>query len=245
MQFVSSDFHDQLVRGLTHRMNNILSLFHGYLGLLTDDRKLDPVLREGLNRIREGAHAATELIERTNAVSRPASRVPREICLAEFLRQLGPTIELLRSPDIQLVTECPADLPCVRGDASRIKLAIVELVRNACEAAKSRVLIRVTASEQPLQRDLFEGDTATPAEQWVKVEVIDDGPGIPAAEARRIFEPFFSTKNKQERTGLGLAVALGCVQQFGGTLQHRSRGRETAFEMTLPACMPQHLSAVA
>ena len=46
MQILTSDFQDQLVRGLSHRMNNILSLFHGYLGLLMDDQKLDPVARQ-------------------------------------------------------------------------------------------------------------------------------------------------------------------------------------------------------
>jgi signal transduction histidine kinase len=226
-------------------MNNILSLFHGYLGLLTDDRKLDPFLREGLNRIREGAHEATELIERTNAISRPASRSLRELSLPAFFRQLGPTIETLRTPNVQIAIEYPADLPHVRVDPSRMKLAIIELVRNACEAARSRVLIRVTASEQAIQAELFPSETPTTAEQWAKVEVIDDGPGIPAAEARRIFEPFFSTKTDQQGMGLGLAVALGCTQQFGGTLQHRRRDGETSFEMTLPACTPLQFKAVA
>lgn len=226
-------------------MNNILSLFHGYLGLLTDDRKLDPFLREGLNRIREGAHEATELIERTNAISRPASRNLRELSLPDFFRQLGPTFETLRTPNVQIAIEYPADLPNVRVDPSRMKIAIIELVRNACEAATSRVLIRVTASEQAIQAELFPSETTTMAEQWVKMEVIDDGPGIPAAEARRIFEPFFSTKKEQPSAGLGLAVALGCTQQFGGTLQHQRRKGETSFEMTLPACAPLQLRAVA
>jgi signal transduction histidine kinase len=245
MQSESSDFHDQLVRGLAHRMNNILSLFHGYLGLLTDDRKLDPVLREGLNRIREGAHAATELIERTSAISRPASCIRRELRFSDFLRQLGPTFESLRAPNIDIAIECSGDLPPVRVEPSRLKLAIIELVRNACEAAKSRVLIRVTSSEPALQRELFPGHSATPAERWVRIEVIDDGPGVPASEAGRIFEPFFSTKKEEQRAGLGLAVALGCARQFGGGLQHRGRKGGTTFEMTLPACVPEHLSAVA
>ena len=54
MQLVFSEFQDQLVRGLAHRMNNILSLFHGYLGLLMDDKKLNPVMKDGLSRILNG-----------------------------------------------------------------------------------------------------------------------------------------------------------------------------------------------
>jgi signal transduction histidine kinase len=245
MQLVFSDFQDQLVRGLTHRMNNILSVFHGYLGLLMDDRKLDPMLREGLSRIRESARDASELVERINAISRPTSCHHRDIHLPDFFRQLGPSLDTLRSPAIQLTVECPQDLPRIRVDVSRMKLAILELLRNAHEAAASRVVIRVTANGSPLQTELFPVKTAPVPEHWVKIEVIDDGPGIPSSEARRIFEPFFSTKKNAQSAGLGLAVALGCAQQFGGALECHSRRGETVFEMTLPASMAPHLSAVA
>src|SRR5687767_13070788 len=87
MRLSIEQFQEQLIRGLTHRMNNILSLFHGYLGLLMDDRKLDAVTREGLAKIKEGARAATELMERTNALVRPASTTWREINLADLLQQ--------------------------------------------------------------------------------------------------------------------------------------------------------------
>jgi len=225
-------------------MNNILSVFHGYLGLLMEDRKLDPILKEGLARIRGSACEATELIERINAIGRPASCTRRELSIPDFFRQLRPSIDALGTSDIQMVIECPADLPLVRVIPSRMKLAILELVRNACDVAVSRVVIRATASEVTRQPELF-SETAVTETQWVRIEVIDDGPGIPAAEAGRIFEPFFSTKKRQQCAGLGLAVALGCVQQFGGTLEHRGRKGETIFEMMLPACEPQQLGAVA
>src|SRR5476649_439167 len=105
MQLVFSEFQDQLVRGLAHRMNNILSLFHGYLGLLMDEQKLDPVMKEGLTRIREGAREATDLMERINAISRPTSCTPREMDPADFFRQLTPTLERLRTPNIQITIE--------------------------------------------------------------------------------------------------------------------------------------------
>ena len=245
MQLVFSEFQDQLVRGLAHRMNNILSLFHGYLGLLMDEQKLDPVMKEGLTRIREGAHEATELMERINAISRPASCTPREIDPSDFFRQLSPTLERLRKTDIQIHIECPAGLPSMCVDASRMKLAIVELVRNACEAAAAQVIIRVSADKGAEQPELFPGGSDARCGDWLKIEVIDDGPGIRTAEATRIYEPFYSTKKKAQAAGLGLAVALGCAQQFGGTLQHRNRKGGTTFEMSLPAHAPQHLSAVA
>lgn len=245
MQLVFSEFQDQLVRGMAHRMNNILSLFHGYLGLLMDEKKINPVMREGLTRIRAGAQEATDLVERINSMSRPASSMPRETDAADFFRQLAPTLDRLRTPEIQIAVECPESLPHVWVDASRLKLAVLELVRNACEAAASRVLIRVSANEGTVQPELFPVARDPQGGQWLKIEVIDDGPGISRAEAGRIFEPFYSTKKKVQSAGLGLAVALGCAQQFGGTVEHRGRKGETVFEMSLPARLLQPLSAVA
>jgi two-component system cell cycle sensor histidine kinase/response regulator CckA len=202
-------------------------------------------MKEGLTRIREGASEATSLMERINAISRPASCTPREIDPADFFRQLEPTLERLRTPKVEIAIECPAGLPHIWVDSSRMKLAILELVRNACEAAAASVTIRVTANEGVVQPELFPTAHELRSGQWVKIEIIDDGPGVPASKAGRIFEPFYSTKKKTQASGLGLAVALGCAQQFGGTVQHHGRKGETTFEFSLPARMPQSLGAVA
>ena len=245
MQLILSDFQDQLVRGLSHRMNNILSLFHGYLGLLMDDAKLNAVTREGLKKIREGAREATELIERTNAISRPASGIRCEVNLGDFLRQVAPSFEALHGPEVRIAVECPQDLPRVWVDPSRMKLALIELVRNACEADASTVAIRATSIEDLVQAELFPGSFPPAHGQWVKIEVTGNGCVIPMSDANLIYEPFYSTKKARHCSGLGLAVALACTQQFGGSLQHRSRKGETTFEMVLPARAQQPLSAVA
>lgn len=238
MQTVVSDFQDQLVRGLSHRMNNILSLFHGYLGLLMEDAKLDTIAKEGLKKIREGARAATDLMERTNAVSRPACSIEREVKIAALFRQLGPSFAGLHGPEIQLSMECSEDLPPIIADPSRLRLVLTELVRNACEAARAKVAIRVSA--------VAIGEQAgNAAEQALKIEVTDDGNGIRVSDAKRIYQPFFSTKKKPVCAGLGLSVALGCAQQCGGSLSHRSRKGETTFELFLPIHTRQPLGAVA
>ena len=245
MQLVFSEFQDQLVRGLAHRMNNLLSLFHGYLGLLMDKRKLDPVLKEGLLRIRDGATEAGGLMERINAISRPASSNPRELEPADFFRQITPTLDHLRKPNVRIEIECPAGLPLMSVDVSRMKLAIVELVRNACDAAHSRVLIRVSADTAAGQPELFPSGAGMHDGGRLKIEVIDDGPGIAASDAKRIYEPFYSSNKKNHAAGLGLAVALSCAQQCGATLQHLSGKGGTTFEMSLPARARQRLHAVA
>ena len=245
MQLVFTEFQDQLVRGLAHRMNNFLSLFHGYLGMLMDERKLNPVMKEGLERIRDGARDATDLMERINAISRPASSHPRKIDPADFFRQITPTLDRMRTARFQIEVECPEGLPSITVDTSRMKLAITELVRNSSEAGARKLTIRVSADKGAEQPELFPGGAAADHEGWVKIEFIDDGSGINGSNSTRVYEPFFSTKKNTQAAGLGLAVALGCTQQSGGTLQHRSGKEGTTFDISLPARAAQKLSAVA
>jgi two-component system cell cycle sensor histidine kinase/response regulator CckA len=113
---------------------------------------------------------------------------------------------------------------------------MVELVRNACEAVASpgTVAIRVSV-ESPAGQTATSTGNATHPIQWVCIDIIDNGPGIPANIAERIFQPFFTTKSKQNCTGLGLNVASGCVQQIGGILRHESSPGMTKFQIRLPA----------
>jgi signal transduction histidine kinase len=232
MQIEHSEFQDQLVRGLAHRMNNILTLFHGYLGLLLDNKQLDRRTIEGLHRIKEGAKAASELMDRTHALVRPSAVVWREIDLAEFLRLLRPGFERMCGPKTTLHVDCPDEVPRIWGDMSRVKTAITELVRNACEATADggQVRIAVRSEHAPVT-----SGSATQPIQWLSIVVSDDGPGIPRNMTERVFAPFFTSKKKQNNAGLGLTVALGFVQQLGGVMRLRSAPGETAFQILLPA----------
>jgi signal transduction histidine kinase len=232
MQIEHSEFQDQLVRGLSHRMNNILTLFHGYVGLLLDNKRLDRETVDGLNRIKEGAKAASELMDRTHSLVRPSAVVWREINLGEFLQLLRPGFETFRGPKTVIEIECPEDLPCVWGDMSRVRTAVVELVRNACEATVKggRVRIELRLEEPPIAPG-----NATQPIRWVSLTVNDDGPGIPAGMTERVFAPFFTSKQKQNNAGLGLTVALGFVQQLGGVIRVQSEPGNTAFQMLLPS----------
>jgi signal transduction histidine kinase len=73
----------------------------------------------------------------------------------------------------------------------------------------------------------------------VMVKVTDTGCGIPAADLRRIFEPFFSTKTGKGGTGLGLSITYGLVQELGGSIEVDSTvGKGTEFTVFLPVRMP-------
>jgi signal transduction histidine kinase len=227
MQIAHNDFQDQLVRGLAHRMNNILSLFHGYLSLLVENEKLDPATLEGLAKIKLGAAQATELMDRTQALVRPTATVLRTIHLGEYLRLLWAGFEQFRGPRTEIELIIPEDLPTVHGDATRVRTAIVELVKNACEAT--------FASGGTVKVELRCEAPSGSRSKWLVLSVIDDGPGIPPEIQERVFTPFFSTKKKQNAAGLGLTVAQSFAQQHQGSVKLESEPGRTVAELRLPA----------
>ena len=235
MHIEQSDFHDQLVRGLAHKMNNILSLFHGYLGLLIEDKKLDPETLDGLARIREGAHAASELMDRAKAFAKPSSTVWREIRLEDFLMQMTPTLESFAERGVVIHQEFEEDLPRLWVDAGRLRTAIIEIVRNACEASPAEGVVTIRAT-QDLHRPRGNGDSnAAQPITWVALTVEDEGPGISEELEEKIFQPFFSTKHKRNAMGLGLSVALGLVQQLGGVIRYEREEKKSTFRLLLPS----------
>ncbi len=230
MQIQQSEFQDQLVRGIAHRMNNILTLFHGYVGLLLDNQKLDPQTMEGLAKIKEGATAASELMDRTHSLARPSTLVWREVKIADFLRTMKPSLMTHCGPRTQLEFDLPDDVPPVWADAGRVKTIIFELVRNALEATFSTGgTVTVALRTQPAPGGM---QTSLP---WVSLTVNDDGPGIPENASERVFQPFFSTKKRKSNAGLGLTVALTFAQHLGGFMRSHSIPGNTEFQLLLPS----------
>lgn len=232
MHIEHSDFNDQLVRGLTHKMNNILSLFHGYLGLLLDDKKLDQDVLEGLARIKEGAHAASELMDRTKALARPSSVVWRQLNPGDFLHMLKPSFEAMCERGVTLEIVCHEDLPPLWSDTGRLRTAITEIVRNACEASPRNGVVRVEVGAESQPQPHKGG---VPPIQWICISVSNNGEPITPEIAAKIFQPFFTTKLKLNATGLGLTVALGLIQQLGGVIRFVSEPDGTKFRLLLPS----------
>ena len=226
---------EQLVTGLAHRMNNILTLFHGYVGLLLDNNALDKGTRASLAKIKDGACAATELIDRTHSLVRQSKVTMRELDLPQFLTLLRPSLQALCGPGTVLTFTSPA-LPAIRTDAGRVKTALTELVRNAAEATTEGGTVRVEVGFDTAPGHTRLGGSELPCDagDWISISVIDDGHGIDPEVAGRMFQPFYSTRKQAQATGLGLNVAAEAVQQLGGVLSHSSGEGETRFAILLP-----------
>src|SRR5258708_7971038 len=120
MEKEKNNTQDELVRGLAHRMNNILTLFHGYVGLMLDNAALDKTTRGNLLKIKDGATAAGELMDRTHALVRPNPAIAREFDLPFFMALHQPAMERMCAVGTTLELLVPSDLPAIKTDASKV-----------------------------------------------------------------------------------------------------------------------------
>ncbi|SPE54469.1 Signal transduction histidine kinase, nitrogen specific, NtrB [Verrucomicrobia bacterium] len=127
--------------------------------------------------------------------------------------------------DIQLVCE-ESTAANIKADPAQIKQVLINLVQNAADSIQGAG--RITLRARPDRRRLSNGETDV-----VVLEVSDTGSGIPPDVEKRLFDPFFSTK--ETGTGLGLSIAARIVQKHGGALQYQTQPhRGTTFGVVLP-----------
>jgi two-component system cell cycle sensor histidine kinase/response regulator CckA len=231
MQIQHSQFHDQLIRGLSHKMNNYLSLFQGFLNVLLEDKRLDEETLAGLAQIRVGAAEASELLDRTRSLASPSSLIWHEIDLVKFMRSLTPILERMAVHG-RVDVDYPDALPHVVADPARLRVAIKEVVKNACESVENVGLVSIRVLGES---ELPEPTRAFQSLYWVSIDVHDDGPGIPPELHGKIFQPFFTTRKRAHATGLGLTVANELMQQMKGMLRFESEPGNTNFHLLLPA----------
>jgi signal transduction histidine kinase len=128
---------------------------------------------------------------------------------------------------IGIVREYAADLPAVRCEAGKLQQVLLNILRNGAEA--------MISDRQPGRKPQFVL-RLQPEVGWVRLEIEDNGPGMPEAVRKRVFEPFFTTKGVGEGTGLGLSVSYFIItEDHGGTLTvESSPGNGARFIIRLP-----------
>lgn len=220
-----------LAAGVAHEIRNPLTAIKAALFLQLKRAEPGSQNRADLELVGKEITRLENIVRDFLQFARPAEPRLVTVPVEQLLRQVGTlfTPQLGKS-NIRLSVE-PAPNVCVRVDPEQIHQALINLVQNAADAIgqDGAVTLRARLDSRPLS-----GRTTEVA----LLEVIDTGPGIPPDVAKRLFDPFFSTKSAG--TGLGLSIAARIVEKHGGTLQYKTQlNHGTTFGIVLPRCAPE------
>ena len=218
------------LRGLAHELRNPLAGLKGAAQLLARRAEARPDSdeeRELIALVGSEVDRLAALLDRLMSPAPPREHAPLNIhAVLERVLRLA---ENDAGWAVKLVRDYDPSLPPLAGDPDRLSQAVWNLVRNAIEAGATAVTLRTRA-----EHGVRIGDDAHALA--LRLDIADDGRGVPEALAERVFLPLVS--GRAEGSGLGLALAQQVAREHRGSLAYRSRPGHTVFTLLLPMPLP-------
>ena len=225
----------QLAGGIAHDFNNLLTAMIGFSDLLLLRHRPGDQSFADIMQIKQNANRAANLVRQLLAFSRQQTLQPRMLDVTDILVELSHLLRRLIGENIQLDMIHGRDLVTVKADQGQLEQVIINLAVNARDAMSEggKLAIR-TANVTTRHVQKLRAEEMPPGD-YVLIEVEDNGSGIANENLDRIFDPFFSTKDVGQGTGLGLSTVYGIVKQTGGFVDLKTgAGRGTTFLIYLP-----------
>lgn len=227
----------RLAGGVAHDFNNLLTSILGFAQLLEMDMAPDDPHQAEVQEIVKAAERAAGITKQLLAFSRRGPSQVATLNLNECVFSMNRLFTQTLGPHIELDLKLDDALWPVDADPTQMEQIIMNLVLNAKDAmfGEGRLEIQTQNMDKPGLVDVPGLKSATGP--CVLLRVRDDGCGIPDAVVDRIFDPYFTTKERGKGTGLGLSIVYGIVKQMGGALEVESMpGEGTEFRIFIPAC---------
>ena len=226
----------QLAAGVAHEVNNPLGTVLIYSHMLLKQLRNDDSTRNDIEMIVNEATRCKNIVRGLLDFARQSrvSKAPTD--LGKLIEDVVTiTAPKASAAGVSLAHEVHNNLPPMVIDAAQIKQALVNLVENGLDAIADATAARGgDKQDRPGQIDI----RAHPASRdgTVRIDVTDNGCGIPAEHIPKLFTPFFTTKEMGKGTGLGLAIVYGIVKMHSGGISVESQeGNGTTFSIVLPA----------
>jgi PAS domain S-box-containing protein len=224
-----------LAGGIAHDFNNILSAIIGYAELADIDTRRESPVASSLAQILKAAFRARDLVRQILMFSRQSEVQFGPLQVNLIIKE---TLKLLRAslPATIQVRQDLGDCGKILGDPTQVHQVVMNLCTNAYHAmgADGGLLDISLASVDINAGHLVQGETLQPG-HYLKLSVRDTGHGIDPEILHRIFEPYYTTREKGAGTGLGLAVVHGIVKNHRGAIQASSQvGVGSTFDVYFP-----------
>ncbi|HMA66376.1 MAG TPA: PAS domain S-box protein, partial [Desulfosalsimonadaceae bacterium] len=225
-----------LAGGIAHDFNNILFSVIGYTELSLEETKKDTQLHKNLSEVLKGANRARDLVRQILTLSRYNEQQKKPFALTAIVKE---ALKMLRSTipaSIDFQENICSEQLIVRGDPTQIHQVIINLVTNAAHAmTEMEGLLEFCVQPASLDQRISEKYPDIAPGDYAEITVSDTGVGMDEQALNKIFEPYFTTKDQGEGTGLGLSVVHGIVKSHGGCIVVSSEpGRGSTFHVYLP-----------
>ena len=226
----------QLAAEIAHEVGTPLNVIAGRARSIQKKAKDPDAVEKNASIVAEQTARITRIIQRLLDFTRRKVGTPEQA--AVNLNELVlTTMELLAgqfsNAKVKTRLERAEGLPKIAGDKDRLQQVLINLLLNAVQAMPDGGKLRVETGTTKRTRPGLE---SSPEQEFVQLAVTDNGVGIPADIKDRIFDPFYTTKEGQGGTGLGLAVVSGIVKEHDGWIDvEDAPGGGTAFRVYLPA----------
>ena len=229
-----------LAGGVAHDFNNLLHTMQGSLDQLVRSRGLSDRHRALLDNMDQATSRASDLTTQLLGFARRGKYKSERLDVADVMARAQALFEPVaqKSLSLKLIT---APVPMlIRGDNTQLQQVFLNMLLNARDAVSEgvespRIVLRAEPASVHTPGWPFRPDPTAAPEDFVCVRIKDNGPGIPEDVKERIFEPFFTTKEVGKGTGMGLAMAYGCIANHNGWIQVESApGAGTEFVVFLP-----------
>ena len=210
-----------LASGVAHEISTPLGVISGRALQLGTRFKDDERTQHGIRAIQEEVDRITHTVRHFLDLARGGGLASEDLAPSAFLTSAAAMVaHRFREAGVDLFVDAPRDLPRLRGDARLLEHLLVNLLLNACDASTPGKWVNLTASSQA---------------GGLRLEVADQGKGIPDLLVERVLEPFFTTKPQGKGTGLGLAIAQEIVRMHKGTLTfEKAQPQGTRVQVWLP-----------
>ncbi len=236
LQAQKMDAMGKMAGGIAHDFNNVLTAIIGYSDLLLADCEPGSAMRKDVEEIGKTARRAAGLTRQLLSFGRRQVMQAAPLDLTNLVEGLDMMLRRVAGDNIELAWELSPNLSSVNADSGRIEQVIVNLVLNARDAMEKGGRLTIRTMNAVMDDASRLGKMGADQDDWVVLEVEDEGSGMDQSVMEHVFDPFYTTKDPGKGSGLGLSVAFGIVKQHGGWIDvSTTPGRGSTFSVYLPA----------
>jgi two-component system NtrC family sensor kinase len=225
----------KMAAGVAHEINNPLAVIlqkTGWMEDLLEEEELSQCksyeeLKASIAKIEEHVERARKVVHGMLGYARKMEPRLEDVDVNETIRQ---TLSLLgnyaRINNIEMESDLAKDLPIIASDQSQLQQVFLNIISNAIDAIGKDGSIVVKSRKLE--------------NSWISVDISDTGPGIAPEKRKRVFDPFYTTKEPGKGTGLGLWISYTIIEKMGGDITFETEvGKGTTFSIKIPAVAPE------